>query len=122
MYLKTKNTFEQSRKKKGFSGSGLSFRPGKRNPLLAFIESPSFRVKHASRNESRVLKSAGGAIAIPGEPQLSSGQGQHLLRGGCSPAIRVENEPPLPPNIETRLDFNQHIMPVVNCFCRLLLK
>lgn len=44
--------------------------------------SPSFRVKHTSRNESGVLKSAAGAISIPGEPQLSWGQGQHLFWGG----------------------------------------
>lgn len=89
---------------------GSCLRPEEKNPADDFTESDVFEISRQSD-----------LYPIPAGPQLSSGQGQHFGSGGSSPANRAENEGAFPPDIETRLDFNQHITPVVNCFrCPLL--
>lgn len=58
-----------------------------------------------------------------GERQLCLSRGQlRFRRVDERQAAEWKTESFLSPNVETGKDFNQHIMPVVNCFCRLLLK
>lgn len=94
-------------------GLGLCFRPEEKNPADVLLNLMTAVLETSGRSD---------LISIPDRLQLSSSQGQHFLSGGCSPSNRAENKGAFPPDIETRLDFNQHITPVVNCFNRPLLK